>query len=519
MDFKIKDTFRNELVADKDRTNQPREVLGAHFSLVHPLVPPAPELILLNESLALELGFTEDFMKSSAFVDIFSGTKIVENTEPYAMNYGGHQFGHWAGQLGDGRAINLFEIEHRGTPLAFQLKGAGVTPYSRQGDGRAVLRSSIREHLCSEAMYALGVPTTRSLSLMLSGDKVLRDKLYDGHPEYEKGAIICRVSPTFIRFGHFELFAARRDMKHLKLLADYTIRHFYSHIKGFEKEHYLQFFSDIVKDTLQMIVEWQRVGFVHGVMNTDNMSILGLTIDYGPYGWIDAYDTGWTPNTTDRAEKRYRFGYQPNVALWNLVQLANALYPLIEDVEAMESILNAFQTDYVVLYEEMMARKLGLSKGNHSDIIKILEVNLEKIETDMTIFFRNLSEVNKDESSEHALECVKESFYSLEQWTDEIEREWLQWFESYLNHLRMNELSDEERKMKMNQVNPKYVLRNYMAQMVIERAEKEDYQLLNEISELLKHPYDEQPEYQKWYAKRPEWARNKVGSSMLSCSS
>ncbi|MBF4986406.1 YdiU family protein, partial [Nonlabens mediterrranea] len=244
---------------------------------------------------------------------------------------------------GDGRAINLFVMVHNDQRWAWQLKGAGPTPYSRNGDGFAVLRSSIREHLCSEAMHHLGVPTTRSLSLSLSGEQVLRDMLYDGHAAHEKGAIVCRVAPSFIRFGNFELAAAQGNTDLLKQLTDYTIKTFYSQITTTGKEAYLQFFKEVTDRTLDMIIHWQRVGFVHGVMNTDNMSILGLTIDYGPYGWLEPYDHGWTPNTTDRQNKRYRYGAQPEIGLWNLLQLANALYELIEDGPALEKILNSYK--------------------------------------------------------------------------------------------------------------------------------------------------------------------------------
>ena len=250
------------------------------------------------------IGLDSEDIKTEEFLKVFSGNKVLENTDPYAMCYGGHQFGNWAGQLGDGRAINLTEVVHEDQRWALQLKGAGETPYSRTADGLAVLRSSIREHLCSEAMFHLGVPTTRSLSLMLTGDEVLRDMLYDGNADYEKGAVVCRVSPSFIRFGNFQILAARKDVKTLTELTDYTIRHFFPKIKSTGKESYIEFFNEVVDRTLEMIVHWQRVGFVHGVMNTDNLSILGLTIDYGPYGWLEDYDVDWTPNTTDRGHKR-----------------------------------------------------------------------------------------------------------------------------------------------------------------------------------------------------------------------
>jgi uncharacterized protein YdiU (UPF0061 family) len=437
------------------------------------------------------------------------------------MCYGGHQFGHWAGQLGDGRAINLAEIKANGQRWTLQLKGAGETPYSRTADGLAVLRSSIREHLCSEAMHYLGVPTTRSLSLMLTGDEVLRDMLYDGNQAYEKGAVVCRVAPSFIRFGNFQLFAARKDKVNLQKLADYTISHFHKDITETGKDKYIAFFQKVVHASLEMVIEWQRVGFVHGVMNTDNMSILGLTIDYGPYGWLEGYDPSWTPNTTDSQHHRYAYGNQPGVVLWNLVQLANALYPLIEEAKPLEEILESYQTQFDQKYVEMMARKLGLTEINKDleQLIEEVEQNLQLTETDMTIFFRELPRVQKKNTPEEAFQKVRNAFYKPIELAGAKTATWLQWFEKYLSLLQKEMDKDETRKFKMYQVNPKFVLRNYMAQLAIDEADKGNYELINELYELLKRPYNEQPEYEKWYAKRPEWARNKVGCSMLSCSS
>jgi uncharacterized protein YdiU (UPF0061 family) len=451
---------------------------------------------------------------------VFSGSKILPKTKPYAMAYAGHQFGNWAGQLGDGRAINLFEIVHRDKRWALQLKGAGETPYSRQGDGLAVLRSSIREYLCSEAMHHLGVPTTRALSLMLSGDKVLRDMLYDGNTDYEKGAIVCRVSPSFIRFGSFELFAARQDYDNLKKLTDYTIKYFYPELGVPSKETYIKFFEKVTKRTLEMIIHWQRVGFVHGVMNTDNMSILGLTIDYGPYGWLEGFDFGWTPNTTDKQNKRYRFGNQPNIGLWNLLQLANALYPLIDEAEPLEAILNQYQIDFDIDFLNMMRSKIGLQINNFKDteLITKLEECLRLTETDMTIFFRLLSNYKKGDF-DSGFKIVFSALYQPDEITGKIQEDWQEWFRSYDQRLQLETLSDYERRSKMNAVNPKYVLRNYMAQLTIDDANKGDYKLIDELFQLLKRPYDEQPENEKWFSKRPDWAKHKVGCSMLSCSS
>ncbi|WP_299120229.1 protein adenylyltransferase SelO [uncultured Winogradskyella sp.] len=520
MRLNLSDTFNKELPTDSNNKNTRRQVFEATHSYVNPKVPSEPELIHASHQMVEAIGLEEKDISSKEFLEIFSGIKIYPKTKPYAMAYAGHQFGNWAGQLGDGRAINLFEVEHDNKRWAVQLKGAGETPYSRQGDGLAVLRSSIREYLCSEAMHYLGVPTTRVLSLMLSGDDVLRDMLYDGNREYEKGAIVARVAPTFIRFGNFELFAARKDYKNLKKLTDYTIKYFYPELGQQSKETYIKFFKEVSKRTLEMIIHWQRVGFVHGVMNTDNMSILGSTIDYGPYGWLEDFDFGWTPNTTDKQNKRYRFGNQPNIGLWNLLQLANALYPLVEEAEPFETILNHYQKDFETQSLQMMRSKLGLKHADEEDskLITDLEDCLLLSETDMTIFFRLLSDFKKNEF-EVAIEQIQEAFYKPEEIKGKVLEQWQGWFKAYDKRLHKETLRDDERKAHMNKVNPKYVLRNYMAQLAIDDANKNDYNLIDELFELLKQPYAEQPENDKWFAKRPDWARHKVGCSMLSCSS
>ncbi|MFK7783006.1 protein adenylyltransferase SelO [Psychroserpens sp.] len=520
MNLNIKHTFTKELPADPILENATRQVKEACFSYVEPKKTKAPVLIHVSSNMASTLGVSENEIKQESFTNVFTGNKVLPNTTPYAMCYGGHQFGHWAGQLGDGRAINLFEVEHLNKQWAIQLKGAGKTPYSRTADGLAVLRSSVREYLCSEAMFHLGVPTTRALSLALSGDEVLRDMLYDGNSAYEKGAIVSRVSPSFLRFGSYEIFVARQDHKNLKILVDYTIKHHFSHLGNPSKATYIKFFAEVSRRTLEMIIHWQRVGFVHGVMNTDNMSILGLTIDYGPYGWLEGFDFGWTPNTTDNQHKRYRYGNQPNIGLWNLYQLANALYPLIQETEPLETILEQYKTDFETKSLEMMRSKLGLDLVDDKDnlLIKALEDCLLLSETDMTIFFRNLSSFKKGDASK-GLQIVNDAFYMLTEISAEIAQQWKDWFGRYEFRLDKETRSDEERKIAMNKVNPKYVLRNYMAQLAIDDANKGDYKLIDELFKLLKQPYQEQSEYEKWFAKRPDWARHKVGCSMLSCSS
>jgi uncharacterized protein YdiU (UPF0061 family) len=478
-------------------------------------------MLHFTAELAADCGWTIEEMQSEEMLHLVSGSEIHPESKPYAMCYGGHQFGHWAGQLGDGRAINLFEHIYNDKRYSFQLKGAGPTPYSRNADGLAVLRSSIREYLCSEAMHYLGIPTTRALSIITTGDEVMRDVLYDGHPAMEKGAIVCRVAPSFIRFGNFEIFASRKDIKNLKLLADYTIQYFYPHITANEATKYLNFFKEVSQRTLDLMLHWQRVGFVHGVMNTDNMSILGLTIDYGPYGWIEDYNPNWTPNTTDAQGKRYRYGNQGNIALWNLVQLANALYPLIEDVPALEEVLDNFHTAWEERYPAMLASKLGLNENEleHKKLAIELSHLLAEEETDMTIFYRLIAQAERSMMTIEIFQVICPAFYNLSEMADDTKLQWLSWIDRYLVFIKADSKLDLERRTEMNRLNPKYVLRNYMAQLAIDAAEKEDYSVLNELYILLKKPYDEQPDYEKWFVKRPDWARTKIGCSMLSCSS
>lgn len=514
----IRPYFTKELLKDPEEKNFTRQVHNAHYSSAVPVQPKKPELVHLSSSFLKDFNLTVG--DESKLIRQLSGATSFNDFESYAMCYGGHQFGHWAGQLGDGRAINIAEVELNGKPNTLQLKGAGPTPYSRRADGFAVLRSSIREYLCSEAMHHLGVPTTRALSLIKSGDWVTRDMLYNGNPKDELGAIVCRVSESFIRFGSFEIFTSRGEKEELKQLVDFTIQHHYSHLGSPSKATYLQFFKEVVTRTKDLVIHWQRVGFVHGVMNTDNLSILGQTIDYGPYGWLENYDPHWTPNTTDLQHKRYRFGKQPNIALWNLTQLANALYPLIEEVEPLQTILNEYKRDFSLGYHKMMCEKLGLDLHEmiEGEFITQLEDYLEASQLDMTIFFRLISR-NETLSFESFWAVIEESTYLDERALLKQKVQWERWFERYSTFLTTEKMPVEQRSAKMKLVNPKYVLRNYMAQLAIDEAEKGNNNLVDELYELLLKPYDERPEMEKWFAKRPDWAMNKVGCSMLSCSS
>ncbi|PKG52363.1 protein adenylyltransferase SelO [Olleya sp. 1-3] len=520
MKLNIKNTFTSQLPADPITDNSRRQVTKACYSFVTPKQTAKPELVHVSPEMLDTLGMSENDAKTKQFLNVFTGNTVLEGTTPYAMCYGGHQFGHWAGQLGDGRAINLFEVEHNNKNWKLQLKGAGETPYSRTADGLAVLRSSVREYLCSEAMYHLGVPTTRALSLALSGDQVLRDVMYNGNPDYEKGAIVSRISPSFLRFGSFEILASRQDTETLKTLVDYTINTHFTHLGTPNKHAYVQFFNEVAMRSLDMVIHWQRVGFVHGVMNTDNLSILGLTIDYGPYGWLEGFEPGWTPNTTDNQNKRYQYGAQPDIVLWNLYQLANALYPLIEEAEGLEAVLANYAQQKDIQYLQMMRSKIGLSSEEQLDanLIQELEDCLQLTETDMTIFFRNLSDFDGVNPT-NGLQISRDSFYDIKSVTEAIKDRWNLWFESYADRLERDPISAKAKKENMNSVNPKYVLRNYMAQLAIDDANKGDYKLIDDLFNLLKQPYAEQPKHEKWFTKRPEWARHKVGCSMLSCSS
>jgi protein adenylyltransferase len=517
--------FVRELSADPDTQNRVRQVYRSCYSRVEPTRVAAPRLVACAAEVAELLDLAPAACQSEAFAQVFVGNQLLPGMEPYAMCYGGHQFGHWAGQLGDGRAINLGEVlNRRGEHWTLQLKGAGLTPYARTADGLAVLRSSLREFLCSEAMQHLGVPTTRALSLLLTGEQVTRDMFYDGHPRQEPGAVVCRVAPSFIRFGSFEIFSSRQELEPLRQLVDYTLRSDFPELGAPSVAVYLQWFAEVCRRTAALLVHWMRVGFVHGVMNTDNMSILGLTIDYGPYGWLEDYDPGWTPNTTDAGGKRYRFGHQPQIALWNLTMLANAIYPLIEQVEPLQAALQVYIDGYQQGWQAMMAQKLGLGHFDaETDISLTTELDrvLQLVETDMTIFYRRLAELQPgDEQDDDGLIApLLDAYYQPEDLSEPIKRQIGDWLRGYLQRVAKDGRSFDERRQQMNAVNPKYVLRNYLAQLAIDKAEAGDFGLVNEQLEVLRHPYDEQPENEKFAEKRPEWARHRAGCSMLSCSS
>lgn len=534
--------FVAELPGDPSGERRPRQVQEACYSLVQPEPVSDPKLVAYSPEMARTLGFDAREFESREVADVLSGNAFLPGAKPHAACYGGHQFGNWAGQLGDGRAISLGELMGAdGKSWELQLKGAGSTPYSRRADGRAVMRSSLREFLCSEAMHHLGIPTTRALSLVATGDQVMRDMFYDGRPRYEPGAIVCRVAPTFVRFGNFEIFASRGDESTLRALADFCVRHFFSDSAGAqgrpEAREYAAMFERICVLTAQMIVHWMRVGFVHGVMNTDNMSILGLTIDYGPYGWLEDFDPSWTPNTTDAHGRRYRFGNQPRVAEWNLAQLGNALMPLVEDAELLEAGLTAYRTHLSAGQARMVADKLGLATlgldepgddgGPSSDrrLVDSLFDVLSLVETDMTLFYRGLAELDV---SQYALENadpdrlrapLEQAYYRPSQLTPDVVRQIDAWLRSYVQRALEDEHGSTERIELMKATNPAFVLRNYLVQIAIDEVEKGRPEPIADLMQALRDPYRVSPGLGHLYEKRPEWARNRPGCSMLSCSS
>lgn len=515
-DLRFDNAFVRDLPADPAEGNLPRQVTGAAYSLVRPTPVAAPRLVAASAEVAAMLGLDPG---AADFAAIFAGNRTLPGMTGYAMAYGGHQFGQWAGQLGDGRAIGLGEVLTAGHGRQeLQLKGAGRTPYSRGADGRAVLRSSIREFLCSEAMHYLGVPTTRALSLVATGDEVVRDVLYDGHPAPEPGAIVCRVAPSFIRFGSFELPSSRGDIDLLRRWVDFTLATHFPAIHALpDAERLGAFFLEVCERTAVLMAHWMRVGFVHGVMNTDNMSILGLTIDYGPYGWIDDFDPDWTPNTTDRRQRRYRFGQQPNVAWWNLQCLAQALAPLFDGVEALQAGLSRYVEVFEATDAAFALAKLGLLEGRPGDDALVADLRgvLAAGGMDMTIFFRDLSLLDMD--APHA-GTVGAAFYEEERRVA-VQEPLEAWLVRYAARVREEGVPEGERLALMYASNPRYVLRNYLAQEAIDRAERGDDAGVHELLDTLRRPYDEQPGRDHLAARRPDWARDRVGCSMLSCSS
>ncbi|KAL9458880.1 hypothetical protein AB3S75_007712 [Citrus x aurantiifolia] len=534
-------SFVRELPGDPRTDSIPREVLHACYTKVSPSAEVEnPQLVAWSESVADSLELDPKEFERPDFPLFFSGATPLAGAVPYAQCYGGHQFGMWAGQLGDGRAITLGEIlNSKSERWELQLKGAGKTPYSRFADGLAVLRSSIREFLCSEAMHFLGIPTTRALCLVTTGKFVTRDMFYDGNPKEEPGAIVCRVAQSFLRFGSYQIHASRgqEDLDIVRTLADYAIRHHFRHIENMNKSESLSFSTgdedhsvvdltsnkyaawavEVAERTASLVAQWQGVGFTHGVLNTDNMSVLGLTIDYGPFGFLDAFDPSFTPNTTDLPGRRYCFANQPDIGLWNVAQFSTTLAAakLIDDKEA-NYVMERYGTKFMDEYQAIMTKKLGLPKYNKQIISKLLN-NMAVDKVDYTNFFRALSNVKADPSipEDELLVPLKAVLLDIGK---ERKEAWISWVLSYIQELSSSGISDEQRKALMNSVNPKYVLRNYLCQSAIDAAELGDFGEVRRLLKLMERPYDEQPGMEKYARLPPAWAY-RPGVCMLSCSS
>lgn len=459
------------------------------FRRVTPAPLPAPYLVGFNEQAAELIGLDPAEAGRPEFVEYFTGNKILKGSEPISAIYAGHQFGSFVPQLGDGRAILLGEaVNETGGKYDVQLKGAGLTPFSRMGDGRAVLRSTIREYLCSEAMNWLGIPTTRALCITGSDAPVYRETV-------ETAAVLTRLAPTHVRFGSFELFYYRNKHEQTKILADYVIENFYPHLAEAENK-YLELLREVIVRTAKLIAQWQSVGFAHGVMNTDNMSIIGLTIDYGPFGFLDEFDARFICNHSDYAG-RYAFDQQPTVALWNCSRLAQALVPHLEPEDAMRA-LDEYEDIFIGEYYRLVRAKLGLDKelDEDADIINELFGILQTNAVDHTQFFRRLCDFksNADETNR-----LLQGMFLDPAGFDE-------WARKYKKRLRDEAGDDQSRAEKMRLVNPKYILRNYIVQNAIEKAEAGDFSEVDVLLKVLQNPFDEQPEMERFAEPPPAGA-------------
>ncbi|PIN03957.1 putative protein (YdiU family) [Handroanthus impetiginosus] len=532
-------SFVRELPGDPITDIIPREVLHACYTKVSPSAEvDNPQLVAWSDSVAELLDLDPRELERPDIPQIFSGASPLVGAMPYAQCYGGHQFGVWAGQLGDGRAITLGEVlNSRSQRWELQLKGAGKTPYGRYADGLAVLRSSIREFLCSEAMHNLGIPTTRALCLVTTGKYVTRDMFYDGNMKDEHGAIVCRVAQSFLRFGSYQIHAARDDFDLVRTLADYCIRHHFPHLENLRKSDSLSFTSgdgddsvvdltsnkyaawavEVAERTASLVANWQGIGFTHGVLNTDNMSVLGLTIDYGPFSFLDAFDPNYTPNTTDLPDRRYRFANQPDIGSWNVAQFVITLSTagLIKENEATYAV-ERYGMKFMDNYQALMTKKLGLPKYNKQLISELLK-NMAVDKVDYTNFFRLLSNVKSDPTvpEDKLLIPLKAVLLDIGK---ERRDAWTSWVKSYIQELSTRNISDEERKASMNSVNPKYILRNYLCQSAIDAAELGEFEEVRRLLRVMERPYDEQPGMEKYARLPPAWAY-RPGVCMLSCSS
>lgn len=489
-----------------------RQTPGFLFAKVKPEVFDKISVISFNETLSNEIGLGS--LESQQDIDFLGAQNLDESIFTYATAYAGHQFGNWAGQLGDGRAILAGEIiNNQNQKFELQWKGAGATAYSRFADGRAVLRSSVREYLMSEAMFHLNVPTTRALSLVETGEWISRDMAYNGNPKDEKGAVVLRVAESFLRFGHFELLSARNELDTLKQLSDFAIDNYFPEVDNLSDEKYLDWFKAICNRTSKMIIDWYRVGFVHGVMNTDNMSILGLTIDFGPYSMLDNYDLDFTPNTTDLPGKRYAFGKQAQISHWNLIQLANALFPLIKDDKALENVLENYAKDFWTKHDEMLCRKFGFEELKNGDdqFFTDWQQLIQDFGLDYTLFFASL-ETWRNKADFNVFENC---YYRV---LTAVEKEKLSKFLSqYEERLRLNSISKSDSLELMKTANPKFILRNYLLFEAIQDLENGNQEKFNQLYQALQNPYESIfPDLEQ---KKPKIYDNVLGCSQLSCSS
>jgi len=459
-----------------------------NFTIPQPL--DNPYLISFNHSAAKLINLDGDTAHNSKLVEFLNGTYIPQGSKPFSMCYAGHQFGHYAARLGDGRAINLGNVN--GWHL--QTKGSGETLYSRSADGRAALPSSIREYLMSEAMHHLGIPTTRALGIIGSNTKLLRNNI-------ETAAIVMRMSPSWVRFGTFEYFYYLKEHDKLKDLADYVIAESYSHLKE-DEDKYFKFFTEVLECTASLIAAWQGIGFCHGVMNTDNMSIAGLTIDYGPYAMLDDFKFGFVCNSTDKAG-RYAYGEQPNISYWNLTKLSQALAPLI-DKERMQKKLDDYGAFiYPDAYINVMRKKLGLVLTLKEDkqLISNLVGALQDAYVDYTLFFRTLSRYNGERMPVFELAMNPVPFDS--------------WLNLYDTRLDKEPATHEQRHITMLKTNPKYILKNYMLEKATILAKQGNFSMVETLLHIATHPYDELPEFEHYAGDTPEEYKNLT----LSCSS
>lgn len=438
---------------------------------------PNPYLVHANPQAAALIGLDIEEFTRTPCLQIFSGNALPPGGDLLASVYSGHQFGVWAGQLGDGRALLLGEIN--GWEL--QLKGAGKTPYSRMGDGRAVLRSSIREYLCSEAMHALGIPTTRALCIVGADLPVFRETT-------ETAAVVTRMAPSFIRFGHFEHFYYSNQHDDLRTLADFVIDQYYPALRE-APQPYLALLQEVTRRTAHLIAQWQSVGFMHGVMNTDNMSILGLTLDYGPFGFMEGFDAHHICNHSD-THGRYAYQRQPEIAHWNLYALAQALIPLIKDIETTQAALSEFPKIYTEAWNTLLHAKLGLKLHLPSDnelIQRMLEL-LHANRADFTQFFRQLADLQTHATGADA--PIRDLF---------MDRPALDaWIQDYRARLQQEQSVDVQRRAQMNLINPNIVLRNHLAQTAIEKAQQKDFSEIDQLLKVLQHPFDQQPEFEHY---------------------